>query len=195
MESEKPQFLLFYRFLEGSSTKPFRSLDFENSTYSIFNLTNSPLSQTSLFLWNPFNNIVEFEPTICTGSVFTKEKCFNQLPDQIELLIRLVQENVVEVYLRNESFKYEIIDRDMIVFTRDPDPYEYIESYVTIELSNTTIINLKIINDSVAFYCPELAGQELTAYFYGKWKLNFHDLSNFNETIGVELGNIIKNFE
>ncbi|CAF1021557.1 unnamed protein product [Brachionus calyciflorus] len=188
-------FLIGYRFEEGLKTLPFHHLNLDDSKETIIKAIRFP-TRSILFEWNPSFNHLEFVSNVCTGA-WSRSKCFKELHTDIQILLRIMEENLMEIYFRNETFSHEFLDKYRIIFTRENDGFDYIDSKIIIELMNTSIISLpfNITQGYVIYDSSELAGQLIKVHFRAVWKGNFHHLENLNETLGLEINSNIFTLE
>lgn len=172
---------------------PYKEIEFESIIPAFLEMVQNNC-EIKLFKLDSRNDKVEFIGTNCSNvNDAVETDAFSQFSDEVEVLIRIMEKNKINLYLRDENFFYDLESKDFILtFTRRKffDPFEayYSYRYIDIHFQNGSDFKLNLTDDSVEFRSADLAGQSIQVRFAAQWVLNFMEIYNLNVTnLGLEI--------
>lgn len=190
LEKETPDIRLEYEICEPGVTQ-FLEINFYSAILSLIEMSKNK-NEIRLFKVY-FNDWMEYVDSECPDGYTTETNCFSKLDSDVKFLLRIVEKNEMNFYLRDEDFDYEFEINDTLVFYRfgiqDPIVTFYSAQYVDITFMNGSNYRLNIDSNLVELACTDLAGQTIEARFVAEWLIGFDQVILINETIGVEISN------
>ncbi|RNA06747.1 hypothetical protein BpHYR1_010771 [Brachionus plicatilis] len=195
LNKENPDLKLEYKFLEGVNTLPYEELDFASGLLDVLGMIQNQ-SEIRLFELQPSRSSIKFIGSNCSEIGTNELGCFSELDMNVIFLIRMVEKNMINIYLRNDPFNYEIENKDQVVFTRygSSDPFDgwYNDQYVDINFQNGTNFKLNFINYTANFWYPDMAGQTIEVHFVAEFSGDFSILGSLtSENFGLEINQTI----
>lgn len=171
---------------------PYREIDFVSIIPAFLEMVQNKC-EIKLFKLDPSNDKIEFTGSNCSNVNINETDAFSEFADDVEFLIRILEKNQINIYLRNENFHYDLENKDLMVnFGRQQsiDPFQayYSNRYIDLIFENGSNSKLNMTEDFVEFWSGDLAGQSIKARFVAQWAFNFFDIYNLiARNFGLEI--------